>query len=269
MLKGLKGWYGRLSRGGRILVMAAGALALAPALVMVMKVLLGLGIVALMLLGTTREERIGPEHYPYMYAVVEDWNRNASPTADERESLLGFGEYMNNSHLLLFPRQAPGSLREFYFAWESMGFDVDGFAAYFTCEMTEENYAAFVRGLADFTVATDAGTLRPIFDAEHFQHPAYILQWMDVGGKWEVLEYIMLDEAKHTAVFVYSTIGMHDDVETHSAYTTTPSAWDVLSGQTFHAAEELPFVYQPEDGFTIYAGFDTAQYDLSFLEYLN
>lgn len=70
----------------------------------------------------------------------------------------------------------PGTLREFYFAWEAMDFGVDGFAAYFTCEMTEEDNAGFAEGLADFAIATDTGVLPSIYDTEHFQHPAYILQ---------------------------------------------------------------------------------------------
>lgn len=267
MLRRMKSWYQGLPGVWRGLMTAAGVLLLAPVLVMVMKALLGLAIVGLMLLMGTREERIGPEHYQYMYGVIEDWNRHASP-GSERDSLLGHGEYMYNSHLLLFPRETPGTLKEFYFAWESMGFDVDGFAAYFTCEMTAEDYAGFAEGLADFAIATEAGVQRPLYDTEHFQHPAYILQWLDVDGKWESLEYIMLDEANRTAVFVYNTIGMRKVVEEHSAYTTTPTTLDVLEGRVFHEHGRMPYTYQPEDGFTIYAGFDTAEYDLSFLDYL-
>lgn len=267
MFEKLKGWYVGLPRWGRGLLKWGSVLLAAPTLVMAMKALLGLLIVGGMLLLGPREERIGPEHYQYMYGVIEDWNRHASQ-GGQRESLLGHGEYMYNSHLLLFPRDTPGTLKEFYFAWEAMGFDADGFAAYFTCEMTEADYAGFAQGLADFAITTDAGVLKPIYDTEHFQHPAYILQWLDADGKWEALEYIMLDEANRTAVFVYNTIGMREKVEEHSTYATTPTTLDILGGRVFHERSAMPFTYRPEDGFTIYAGFDTAEYDLSFLEFL-
>lgn len=267
MLAKLKGWYAGLPLWGRGLLKGGGLLLAAPALVMAMKALLGLLIVGVMLLLGTHEERIGPEHYQYMYGVIEDWNRHATP-GHEREDLFGFGEYRYNSHWLLFPRETPGTLKEFYFAWEAMGFDVDGFAVYFTCRMTEADYAGFAQGLADFAIVTEAGVQRPLYDTEHFQHPAYILQWLDVDGKWEVLEYIMLDEANRTAVFVYNTIGMRAEVEEHSAYTTTPTTLDILDGQVFEGAETLYSAYRAEDGFSIYAGFDTAEYDLSFLEFL-
>ena len=68
--------------------------------------------------------------------------------------------------------------------------------------------------------------------------------------KWEVLEYIMLDEKNHTAVFVY-TMGELEYIEEHSTYTVTPS--------------ELHFL---NEDFSIYEDFENSTYDISFLEYL-
>ena len=63
------------------------------------------------------ETRTDVKDYQYMYDVVHDWNKGATPGA-ERENLFGYGEYLYNSYLLLFPRETPSTLQEFYFYWE-------------------------------------------------------------------------------------------------------------------------------------------------------
>ena len=48
--------------------------------------------------------------YQYMYdGIVKDWNKAATP-GHEREDLFGYGAYLYNSYLLLFPRETPSSL---------------------------------------------------------------------------------------------------------------------------------------------------------------
>lgn len=216
--------------------------------------------------GWFNETRIGPEHYQYTYGVYKDWAPHMDKRARE-QGLFGYGEYRYQSHLLLFPRETPSTLQEYYFHW-SPSIDVDGFACYFTCGLTEENYAGFAQGLADFVLTSPMGEFRPLCDDEHFEYPAYILQWMEPGKKWQVLEYILLDEANHTAVFVYCTIGMEDDVEAHSAYSITPTTWDILPDGVM-SPDLLPPGYRHYGGFSIYGDFENAAYDLSFLEYLN
>ncbi len=210
------------------------------------------------------ETRIGPEHYQYTYEIREEWGKTMSKTAREY-GLVGYGEYMYNSYLLLFPRKTPSTLEEFYFRWEPM-MDVDGFGVYFTCKLTEENYAGFAEGISNFAMHTEKGDIQPIYDTEHFQYPTYILQWLDADKKWEVLEYMMMDEANHTAVFVYTTLGMQEKVEENSSYTTMPSGWDILSPEQKMSKELIPNYH--DEGFSIYANFDSATYDLSFLDYL-
>lgn len=212
------------------------------------------------------EVRTGPAHYQYTYDVRRDWERHMSERARE-QGLFGYGEYRYQSHLLLFPRQTPSTLREYYFRW-SPQIDVDGFACCFTCELTEENYAGFTKGLADFALKSPKGEFRPLCDDEHFKYPAYILQWMEPGRKWQVLEYILLDEANCTVIFVYCTIGMEDDVAANSAYDVTPTTWDILPDNVM-PRELLPPCYRHYSGFSIYGDFENAEYDLSFLDYLN
>ena len=194
-------------------------------------------------------QRAGISEYQYMYdGIVKAWNKQATP-GFERESLLGFGEYLYNSQLLLFPRETPSTLAEYYFHW-SPGIDVDGYAIYFTCALSEDRYAAFADGLRNFKLYSGEIETAPLYDDTHFELPTYILQWTDVEEKWEVLEYVMLDGENHTAVFVY-TMSELERIERISAYRVTPS--------------EMHF--QDED-FSIYDRFASSTYDLSFLEYL-
>lgn len=187
--------------------------------------------------------------YQYMYdGIVKDWNKAATP-GYERESLFGYGEYLYNSYLLLFPRETPSTLQDFYFHW-TQGMDVDGYAIYFTCQLDEENYGAFADELASFGLQNGDDTTMPLYDDTHFSMPTYILQWCDVGEKWEVLEYIMLDEERNTAVFVY-TMSELDLIEENSAYDITPSEMDFLT-----------------EDFSIYEDYENSTYDISLLEYL-
>ena len=195
------------------------------------------------------KERTDISDYQYMYdGIVVDWNKLASPGC-ERETLLGFGEYLYNSQLIFFPRETPSTLNEFYFHW-SPSIDVDGYAIYFTCVLDENNYAAFVDGLNSFEISNDTETITLLYDTDHFSCPAYIAQWNNVGEKWEVLEYIMLDEEKHTVVFVY-TMSELEFIEEHSSYSVTPT--------------NLHFV---ENDFSIYEDFYNCTYDISFLKHL-
>lgn len=187
--------------------------------------------------------------YQYMYdGIVKDWNKSATP-GHERENLFGYGEYLYNSYLLLFPRETPSTLQDFYFHW-TQGIDADGYAIYFTCQLGEDDYGAFTEELANFGLQNGDNVTMPLYDDTHFSLPTYILQWSDVGEKWEVLEYIMLDKKHNTAVFVY-TMGELDLIEENSTYNITPSEMHFLS-----------------EDFSIYEDFENCTYDISFLEYL-
>ena len=199
-------------------------------------------------------EKTDISDYQYMYVgIVEEWNKLAS-TDRERETLLGFGEYLYNSQLFLFPRETPSTLDEFYFHWTPL-IDFDGYAIYFTCVLDENHYTAFVEGLSNFEVSNGTETKKLLYDTTHFSYPTYIAQQDKVGTSREAFEYIMLDEEKHTVVFVY-TMSELEFIEEHSSYTVTPI--------------DLNFL---ENDFSIYTGFvyeDSVYctYDISFLEHL-
>lgn len=248
-----------------------------------MKKFLSVLLVAVLLLtltGCPREMRTGKENYQYIYDVFHDWSKHMT---HEYKNLYGYGEYLYNSYLALFPRETPSTLDEFYFEWLGL-MDFDCWAIYFTCALTEENFNAFADGLANFTVTTEAGSRSLLYDTEHFTLPTFIIQWIAEGDSTEVLEYIMLDEENHTAVFVY-TMGYLDEIEENSKYTVTPISspreMAYEAGNTFESVSYFwgYSVYDDfdnlvgDDGFDVgilkdCRDFESATYDLSFLEYL-
>ena len=209
-------------------------------------------LLLLFLLLTMRDcttEKTEITDYQYMYdGIVKDWNKAAMPNSN-RDNLFGYGEYLYNSYLLLFPRETPSTLQEFYLHW-SKGMDVDGYAIYFTCQLSDDNYIAFADGLDNFSIQKSDESIELLYDDTHFPLPVYILQWSNVGGKWEVLEYIMLDKENNTAVFVY-TMSELEFIEENSAYDITPSEMHFLA-----------------EDFSIYEDFENSTYDISLLEYL-
>lgn len=124
----------------------------------------------------------GIENYYYMYDVIDDWNKQVTP-GYERENLFGFGEYLYNSYLILFPREKPKTLTDFYFSWTPL-IDVDAYAAYFTCQLNDETFPLFVEGLNKFTVKTPKGETKLLYDEKNFDYNAYIIQWENPNDKW-------------------------------------------------------------------------------------
>lgn len=201
-------------------------------------------------LSSCSKTKIGVDNYQYMYDVIDDWNKQAAP-GNERENLFGYGEYLYNSYLILFPRETPSTLTDFYFEWMPL-IDVDGYAAYFTCQLTDENYLLFVDGLNNVTFSSKEKETKLLFNDSNFETDAYIIQWLKPSEKWEVLEYILLDDENNTVIFVY-TMGMLNVINDYSNYNIMPK-------------DEFD-----EDivGFSIYDDFENATYNIEFLDYLN
>lgn len=204
-------------------------------------------ILALSLVGCS-QTRKGIEDYQYIYDVVNDWNKHAS-SGCERENLFGYGEYLYNSYLLLFPKETPSTLVEFYYHWQPI-IDVDAYAIYFTCKLQNEKYIKFKNGLSNFKITTPEKELSSYYDNVHFDYPAYILQWKDVTKKQEVLEYLLLDDENNTVVFVY-TMSELKRIEQNSSYRITPTDLNIF-----------------EDNFSIYEDFENSTYNIDFLDFL-
>ena len=106
--------------------------------------------------------------------MVDVWNSHAT-SGCEVNTLLGYGSYLYNSYLILFPRETPSTLTDFYFYWFP-GLDRDDYAIYFTCELTENKFNDFLSGLNNFEITNGDDSIKPIYDEEHFSLPTYILQ---------------------------------------------------------------------------------------------
>ncbi|MBO4413356.1 MAG: hypothetical protein J5830_01490, partial [Clostridia bacterium] len=101
----------------------------------------------------------------------------------------------------------------------------------------------------------------------HFAYPAYIIQWLSPGGKWQTLEYFLIDEKENTVIFSYvmATGGFYELDEVVS--------YDILPNTDLNSVideKDKNGGTQYAEGFTVYFPDDMegANYDLSFLEYL-
>ena len=223
-----------------------------------MKKIISLILTAVLIISVTScsNSRHGLDDYGYMYDVTEDWN---SKHGDNRDNLFGYGERLYNSHLILFPREAPDTLTSFYFDWQTDA-SIDRFAISFTCKLSEDSYNKFITGLDDFEIVSEGLTLKPLIDTDNFFGTAYILQWMDRGEDGVVAEYIILDDNENAVVFNY-TVGMQAELEKNTSYTVTPTG-DVLAAHYPEDAES--FI-----GFSVYSGFEAGVYNIDFLSHLN
>lgn len=212
----------------------------------------------------------GKSNYQRMYTVIDDWNKHATK-GFERENLFGYGEYLYNSYLLLFPRETPSTLTDFYFQWVPV-IDVDDYSAYFTCQLDSESYDAFVSRLNRFTVTKDNETRKLLRDDSHFDYPAYIIQWLSPGEKWEVLEYILADDDHHTLIFVYATLCGLDRIKDYASYQICPNTdvTNVVSNSYYNFDDGQDGNMGWSEGFSVYfADMEGAKYDVSFLSLLS
>ncbi len=198
--------------------------------------------------------REGAAHYQYTWEVTEEWQKKTNRNVT---NLAAYGEYLYNSELLLIPRETPSTLKDYYFCWLPL-IDADHWAIYYTCTLTPENYAGFTEGLEHFVLESGAR-----WDREHFAYPAIILQWMDPGEKWEVLEYLLLDEGKNSVIFVY-TMGELETIDAYSAYDISPTTLNILAEDEEKTVE----LWRQYTGFSVYDGAQGAEFNLEFLKYL-
>ena len=217
----------------------------------------------------TKEKRKTSD-YQYIYDVVKDWNKVATP-GYSKTTLLTYGEYMYNSYLLLVPRETPNTLTNFYFRWRQL-MDVDNYGIYFTCELDEQSFLGYKSGLESFTVNVREDNNSLLFDDESFEYPAYIVQWLCPTEKWEVLEYIMLDESNHTVVYVY-TMGCLEKIDNNSSYSIMPKVdvKNVVPNEKYNIDEgfSVYFMSDVDDSYYhIYPTLDELEFDNSFLRFL-
>lgn len=182
-----------------------------------------------------------------------------------KKDIIGFGEYKYNSYLLLVPRKTPSTLKRFYYRW-SGGIDVDDHGFYFECKLKKENFDSYINGLENFTIKV-GDTNKKLFKAEDvFDYPTYVVQWWNVGPKWQVFEYIMLDEAENKVIYAFSMSTGYDQIIKNASYNIAPK------NGVSDVPEEMKYfsIYKDDEEteYQRYYALDEMTYDTSFLNSL-
>ena len=196
------------------------------------------------------------EDYQFIFGIADTFKRG------ERD-IISFGEYKYNSYLLLVPRETPSTLEKFYYRWMSGAFDVDDYGFYFECKLEQDKFDNYVDGLANFSVKVGNTTKKLVKTEDAFDYPTYVVQWWNVGPKWQVFEYIMLDEVENKVVYAFSMSTGYDQIVKNASYNIAP-----------HNGVDI--VPREMDGFSIYRDsendevykLDEMVYDTSFLNNL-
>ncbi len=182
-----------------------------------------------------------------------------------KKDIIGFGEYKYNSYLLLVPRKTPSTLKKFYYRW-SGGIDVDDFGFYFECKLEQEKFDNYIAGLENFTIKVGDTTKKLVKTNDVFDYPTYVVQWNNVGPKWQVFEYIMLDEAENKVIYAFSMSTGYDEIIKNASYNIAPKCGisDVPEGMKRFS------IYRDEEEaqYEKYYQLDEMIYDISFLNSL-
>ena len=135
--------------------------------------------------------------------------------------VFGFGEYKYNSYLLLVPKETPSTLEKFYYRWNG-GMDVDDYGFYFECKLEKEKFDNYVNGLDNFDIKVGEKTNKLIKTEGVFEFPTYVAQWENVGPKWQVFEYIMLDTDENKVIYAFSMSTGYEEIIKNASYNIAP-----------------------------------------------
>ena len=193
--------------------------------------------------------------YQYIFDIVDEFNWG-------EKDIFGFGEYKYNSYLLLVPRKTPSTLKKFYYRWRS-GIDVDDYGFYFECKLEQEKYENYVNGLDNFTIKVGDTTRKLVKTEDTFAYPTYVVQWQNVGPKWQVFEYIMLDESENKVIYAFSMSTGYDQIIKKASYNIAPK------NGVDDVPEEMDYfsIYRDKEARKYYK-LDEMVYDISFLDNL-
>ena len=196
------------------------------------------------------------EDYQFIFGIADTFKRG------ERD-IISFGEYKYNSYLLLVPRETPSTLEKFYYRWKSGIFDVDDYGFYFECKLEQDKFDNYVDGLANFSVKVGNTTKKLVKTKDAFDYPTYVVQWWNVGPKWQVFEYIMLDEVENKVVYAFSMSTGYDQIVKNASYNIAPK------NGVDDVPEEMDYfsIYRDKEARKYYK-LDEMVYDTSFLNNL-
>ncbi len=170
------------------------------------------------------EGYINTTDYNIIYNNVENVNKTLVKAA-QKETLLEFDEYSYCSYMMLFPKEEPQNLGEFYFRWKE-SIDYDNYSIYFTYTLGEAEYKAFKEALATCTFSYEGYETKPVYTESHFEYPAYILTWTSDSDHGGISEYIMLDDENRCVVNVYRLSTSFTSLQEVADYPVLPKESD-------------------------------------------
>lgn len=214
------------------------------------------------------------QDYHMIYDNVDNANKTFTKEG-QKETLLGWGEYMYCSYMLLFPRECPDDILEFEYYW-NQSIDYDGYGIYFSYELDEEEYKSFKNKINEFSVTYQNQVNKPIFLEDAFEYPAYILSWSNDVENSGFCEYIMLDDESCTVINVYKMFYGLEELQSKADFNILPKS--STYAQTF-ASMPNTIAFAKHSGYSVYAflngennmfipELDDLVYDNSFLENL-
>ena len=193
--------------------------------------------------------------YQFIFNIANTFNWG-------EKDIIGFGEYKYNSYLLLVPRKTPSTLKKFYYRW-SESIDVDNYGFYFECKLEQEKFDNYIAGLENFTIKVGDTTKKLVKTNDVFDYPTYVVQWQNVGPKWQVFEYIMLDESENKVIYAFSMSTGYDQIIKKASYNIAPK------NGVDDVPEEMDYfsIYRDKEARKYYK-LDEMVYDTSFLDNL-
>jgi len=127
------------------------------------------------------------------------------------------------SMLMLTPRTAPSGLEEFYFRSEDWLSFFD-YTIYFTYTLDDDTFFEAKEGFRDFHISVGSDSRRPVYTADVFAYPAYILSWVSQTDilEPEKAEYVLLDEDNNTVINVYVLYNEISELQSVAKYNIAP-----------------------------------------------
>lgn len=162
------------------------------------------------------------EDYHMIYDNVYEANKTFTK-AGQIETLLGWGEYMYCSYMLLFPREAPENLLEFEYYWAQV-IDYDDYGIYFSYKLDEDKFTDFKNKIGEFSITYKDQVNKPVFLEDTFEYPAYILSWSKDVEDGGFCEYILLDDESCTVINVYLLFYGLDDLQSKADFNILPKS---------------------------------------------
>ena len=177
------------------------------------------------------------EKYDVIYSVPDN--------GVKIDTVLGSGGYTYESYLILFPKERPENIEDFYY-YVRPGIDYDTHCICFTYTLEKEYFKSVAEEMKNFSVTYNGITNTVIYDETHFDYPAVILAWPNEDfGKCKPAEYILLDYDNCRMINVFKICAFFSDFDGHTPVNVLPKCIEGIIPKDM--------VNYCEDAFSIYS----------------